>query len=69
MTNLRGVYCTGVDTWLKTAPSFSSAKILWVEVISSCRCYLYSSIIHFNCFDCIVMIYVGRGGSAVRARN
>ena len=28
MTNLRGVYCTGVDTWLKTAPSFSSAKIL-----------------------------------------
>ena len=28
MTNFRGVYCNGKATWLKTAPSFSSAKIL-----------------------------------------
>lgn len=28
MTNFRGVYCNGKATWLKTAPNFSSAKIL-----------------------------------------
>ena len=35
MTNLRGVYCRGVDTWLKTAPSFSRAKILQMQVSES----------------------------------
>jgi len=28
MTNRLGVYCSGVATWLNTAPSFSSANIL-----------------------------------------
>ena len=31
MTNLRGVYLNGVDTWLNTTPSFSRAKILQVN--------------------------------------
>lgn len=30
MTNLRGVYSSGKYVWLKTAPSFSKAKILSV---------------------------------------
>lgn len=28
ITNFLGVYCSGKATWLKTAPSFSNAKIL-----------------------------------------
>lgn len=35
MTNFRGVYCNGKATWLNTAPSFSSAKILRDKDVTS----------------------------------
>lgn len=37
ITNLRGVYVRAVDAWLKTAPSFSRAKILNKKRIHSVK--------------------------------
>ena len=40
MTNLRGVYRNGVETWLNTTPSFSRAKIL--EKSNRFICMIYN---------------------------